>query len=63
MAGHAIIAGRHMDRGLSTGDHAIVTTDTGADDVTVLHRVGGHRYPRCGGVVTGIADVGALYVG
>ena len=61
MAGITGITGSNVCRTSTTGNRALVTTEAGTNDMAMIDRSDGDRYPRCWSrCVAGIAGVGAV---
>lgn len=61
MAGFTYIGGIDVAGGFTTGGGAIVTTETGADYLIMIHCIGGHRCPGCRTrQVAGVTRIGAI---
>jgi len=46
MTSGAVVAGRHMGQRFSARGNVVVTIDTDADDLRMIHRARRHRFPR-----------------
>ena len=61
MTGVASVAGINVCCALTAGKRAVMTTDTGTDNMTMIDRADLHRNPGCWArLMTGVTGIGGI---